>query len=139
MKKQSIIDSKRIFKATNVKKIHPISIRLAESLAQIDILAFIKIYNERLKASNLLSENKKSEPITEIGREGAVGLELLIDTDNKTIQFYSITSTKKGYGRKIVKAVLEATPDDWVLVVVFDWSSGFWTKMLEEFPRITVF
>jgi hypothetical protein len=139
LKKQSIIDGKRVFKATNVKKIHQIYIQLAESLAQIDILAFIKIYNERLKASNLLSENKKKEPITEIGKEGVVGLELLIDADNKTIQFYSITSTQKGYGRKIVKAVVEATPDDWELVVVLDWSRGFWTKMMEEYPRIIVF
>jgi len=72
-----------------------------------------------------LSENKKNDPITEIGQEGVVGLELLIDPDNRTVQFYSLTSSLKGYGRKIVKSVVEATPDAWTIVVVLDWRRGF--------------
>ncbi len=91
-----------------------------------------------IKASNLLSENKKKEPITEIGKDGVIGVELLIDPDNRTIQFFSLTSSEKGYGRKIVKAVVDATPVDWFIVVVFDSSGGFWQKMIEEFPRLSV-
>ena len=47
-------------------------------------------------------------------------------------------TAEKGYGRKIVDAVDRVTPDDWNLVVVMDWSGGFWEKMLEENPRIVV-
>lgn len=135
----SIIDGKRVLKASNVKKVHPIYLSLAESLIHIDQLQFIKIYNERLCASNLLSENKKKEPITETGKEGVVGVQLLVDEENKTIQFYTITSSQKGYGRKIVAAVVDGTPENWVIVVPMDWSGGFWEKMIEEFPRIVVF
>jgi hypothetical protein len=135
----SIIDGKRVLKATNVKNVHSIYLKLAENLTKIDLLHFVKIYNDRLCASNLLSENKKKEPITETGKEGVVGVQLLIDEENKIIQFYTITSSQKGYGRKIVEAVVDATPDDWFLAVPMDWSGGFWDKMIEKFPRIVVF
>jgi hypothetical protein len=39
----------------------------------------------------------------------------------------------------MVAAVVEATPEDWQLAVVMDWSGGFWEKMVEEYPRIVVF
>ena len=108
----------KISKATNVKKVHPIYLELAESLSHIDILRFIKIYNGRLCASNLLSTNKKKQPITKIGKEGVVGVELHIYPYNKIIYFYSLTSSSKGgYGRKIVKAIVEAVPEDWTLVM----------------------
>ncbi len=117
---------------------HPIYLLLAESLTHIDILKFIKIYNDRLCASNLLSENKKKEPITEIGKEGVVGVELLLDIDYKVIQFYSITAHQKGYGEKIVRAIVDATPVDWTIAVAMDWSGGFWEMMVEKYPRIVV-
>jgi len=108
---QLIIDGKRVFKASNVRKrkIHPVYLELAENLTHVDRLQFIKIYNGRL--SNLLSKNKKKEPIIETGKAGIIGVELLIDTEYRTVQFYSITSSQKGYGRKMVAAVVAATPD----------------------------
>ena len=115
--KQFISTNPKISKATNVKKVHPIYLELAESLSHIDVLKFIKIYNGRLCASNLLSTNKKKQPITKIGEEGVVGVELHIYPHNKTIDFYSLTSSSKGYGRKIVKAIVEAVPEDWTLVM----------------------
>lgn len=136
---QLLIDGKRIFKASNVRKIHPVYLELAERLTHVDQLQFIKIYNGRLCASNLLSENKKKEPIIKTGKAGIVGVELLIDSEHRTVQFYSITSSQKGYGRKIVAAVVAGTPNDWVLVVPMDWSGGFWDSMRAEYPRITVF
>ena len=139
MSNASILDGNRIFKATNVKKIHPVFLNLAESLSHIEKLNFIKIYNDRLCASNLLSTDKKKHPVTRMDQDGVIGLELLIDPDINTVQFYSIASSEKGYGRKIVDAVVRGTPDDWNLVVVMDYSGGFWDKMLEEYPRIVVF
>ncbi len=38
------------------------------------------------------------------------------------IQFFEITSAVKGYGKKMVKAVVTAIPDDWKAAVVMDWS-----------------
>ena len=136
--KQPISTSPKISKATNVKKVNPIYLELAENLSHIDILQFIKIYNGRLCASNQLSTNKKKQPITEIGKEGIVGVELLVYPDNKTIDFYSVTSSPKGYGRKIVEAVVGAAPDDWTLVVAMDWSSGFWDTMIKDYLRIVI-
>lgn len=138
---KSIIDGKRIFKATNVgiKSIYPVFLDLAESLSHIDDLRFIKIYNDSLCASNLLSTDKKKHPVTAMNQEGVIGVELLIDPDISTVQFYSLTSSEKGYGRKIVDAVVRGTPDNWHLVVVMDWSGGFWNRMIDEYPRIVVF
>jgi hypothetical protein len=53
--------------------------------------------------------------------------------------FFHWHHPKQGYGRKIVDAVVLGTPDDWNLVVVMDWSGGFWDRLLEEYPRIVVF
>ena len=138
---QSIIDGDRVFKATNVKikTIHPVFLGLAESLSNVPILRFIKIYNDRLCASNLLSTDGKKEPLVETSRTDLVGVELLVDPAFKTVQFFSIVSFKKGNGRKMVAAVVEATPEDWSLAVVMDWSGGFWKKMSEEYPRIMIF
>lgn len=71
--------------------------------------------------------------------EDIIGVELLIDPDHSTVQFYSLASSEKGYGRKIVDAVVRVTPEDWNLVVAMDWSGGFWERMLDEYPRIVVF
>jgi hypothetical protein len=134
----AILDGKRIFKATNVRKIHPVALDIAESLSHIDALNYIKIYNDRLCASNQLSTDKKKHPVTSMHQQGIIGVELLIDPDIFTVQFYSLASSEKGYGRKIVDAAVRGTPDDWNLVVEMDWSGGFWEKMLEENPRIVV-
>lgn len=134
-----ILDGNRIFKATNVKNPHSVFLDLAKNLSHIDILNYIKIYNNRICASSQLSTDKKKHPITTMDQEGVIGVELLIDPENSTVQFYSLASTEKGYGRKIVDAVVRGTPENWNLVVVMDTSGGFWDKMLEEYPRIVVF
>ena len=63
----------------------------------------------------------------------------MIDTPNKIVQLYALTSDKKGCGSQIVAGVVEATPEDWFLAVLMDWSGGFWQKMMAEHPRIVVF
>jgi hypothetical protein len=72
-------------------------------------------------------------------QQGIIGVELLIDPDISTVQFYSLASSVKGYGRKIVDAVVRGTPDDWNLVVIMDSSGGFWEKMVDEYSQIVVF
>ena len=140
MANPQLIDSNKIFKATNVRKnIHPLYMELATNLSKIEILKYIKIYNERIRASNYLSENKKKDPVVEIGGKDLVGVELLIDVPNKIVQFFSITSAVKGYGEKIISAVVSITAaDDWLIVIPMDWSGGFWEKMVAKYPRLIV-
>jgi hypothetical protein len=139
MANPQLIDSNKIFKATNVRKnIHPLYMELATNLSKIEILKYIKIYNERIRASNYLSENKKKDPVVEIGGKDLVGVELLIDVPNKIVQFFSITSAVKGYGGKIISAVVSITADDWLIVIPMDWSGGFWEKMVAKYPRLIV-
>jgi len=128
----------KISKANNVRKVDPIYIQVAEELSNIDILQHVKIYNGRIQASNILSTNGKKEPITEIGQDNVVGVELLIDVPNLIIQFFSITSSEKGYGEKMVSAVVNSVPNDWSIVVFMDWSHGFWKVMAERYPRLMV-
>ena len=133
-----MIINEKISKANNVKKVQHIYNKISEALADVDILRYVKIYNGSIKASNVLSENGKKEPVIKIGDENIVGVELLVDIHNKTIQFYSITSSVKGYGGKIVHSVVNSVPKDWEIVVVMDWSMGFWQVMVARYPRLSV-
>ena len=128
----TMIINEKISKANNVKKVQHIYNKISEALADVDILRYVKIYNGSIKASNFLSENGKKEPVIKIGDEKIVGVELLVDIPNKTIQFYSITSSVKGYGEKIVSSVVNSVPKDWEIVVVMDWSMGFWQVMADR-------
>ncbi len=110
--KYDFIDGERIRKARSVRHIDPVVQRLATSLAQIPELQYIKIYPERLTASNVLSQDGKKNPVVEVGAKSIVGVELLIDSSAKVVQFYALTSAVKGCGRKIVEAVIGATPED---------------------------
>ena len=134
-----MISKEKISKANNVRKVDPIYNLLSEELANIDILTYVKIYNGKIKASNVLSDNGKKEPITKIGEQNIVGVELLIDIPNKIIQFYSITSSVRGYGEKMVISVVNSAPKEWTIVVVMDWNQGFWKVMTERYPRLVVF
>ena len=73
-----------------------------------------------------------------MGADGITGVELLIDADTRVVQFFAITSAERGCGRKVVKAVVRATPPDWVLAVAMDWSSGFWQRLAGDYPRLRV-
>ena len=66
----TIIDGNRVFKAANVKNIHSVTLALTEGLSKIDALRYIKIYNDRICASNQLSSDRKKEPITKAGQDG---------------------------------------------------------------------
>jgi hypothetical protein len=139
MAKYALIDGERIRKAHSVRRIDPIFQNLAMGLARIPELRYIKLFPDRLTASNILSEDGKKNPVVKIGDAGLVGVELLIDESTKVVQFYALTSAVKGRGRKMVEAVVAATPEDWHLAVVLDWSGGFWDRMTAEHPRIVVF
>ena len=129
----------KTLKASNVRNEHPIYKQIAKGLSTIDHLAFVKIYNGRIMASNVLSDNGKQEPIVNVGEDEIFGIELLVDEPSKVVQFYALTSSEKGCGEMMVKSVVNTVPDDWTLAVVMDWSGGFWEVMTKRYPRLVVF
>jgi hypothetical protein len=56
------------------------------------------------------------------------------------IQFFAITSAKKGYGGRMVDAVMRALPVDWKAVVLmgWDWSDGFWEHMGGKYANLEI-
>ena len=111
-----MISDSKITKAKNVQKLDPVFYSISKALSNIDVLNHVKIYNGRIKASNELSKNDKKEPITKNELETSTGVELLVDPSGKVIQFYSIVSSEKGSGEKIVSSVVNSTPKDWAII-----------------------
>jgi hypothetical protein len=138
MAKYDFLDGERVRKAHSVRSIPPVFESLARSLAHIPELRYIKIFPERILASNALSKDGEKNPVIIVGAKHVVGVELLIDVSNKIAQFYALTSATKGNGRRIVDAVVGATPEDWFLAVLLDWSGGFREKMAQEYPRLSL-
>lgn len=79
--------SEKILVANNAKKSPEIFFDLSTRLASITELNYVKIYQGRIMASNVLSENGKKQPVTEIGKDNIVGVELLVDVSIKVVQF----------------------------------------------------
>lgn len=133
------MNNDKISKASNVRKPHPVYMLISEGLSSIDKLNYVKIYKERIMASNVLSDNGKKQPVVKIGGDNIVGVELLVDVPGKIVDFYAITSSEEGCGGKIVEAVVNAVPENWKIVVFMDWNHGFWESMVNKYPRIIVF
>ena len=133
------MNNDKVFKASNVRREHPVYSLIADGLSTVDQLKYVKIYKGRILASNVLSDNGKKEPVVNLGEEGIIGAELLIDVDSQVVQFYSIASSEKGCGEMMVKSVVDTVPVDWKIAVVMDWSHGFWNVMAKRYKRLMVF
>ena len=57
------MNNDKISKASNVRKPHPVYMLISEGLSSIDKLNYVKIYKERIMASNVLSDNCKKQPV----------------------------------------------------------------------------
>jgi len=121
-----------------IKVINPVVKNIAVNLAEIDIIKYITISEDYIKASSEITTERNKIPVTKIDHPTAVGVSLLLELDFKVIQFYEMNSPVKGYGSKMVDAVIRALPDDWSAVVVMDWSGGFWEKMREKYEKIDI-
>ena len=121
-----------------IKSIHPVVESIAINLAEIDIIQYIMISADFLKASSEITTGRNKIPITKPDHPIAVGVSLLLELDFKVIQFYEMNSPIKGYGSKMVDAVMRALPEDWSAAVVMDWSGGFWEKMQEKYSKILI-
>jgi GTPase len=120
------------------KSVHQIVEHIARNLAEIDIIKYITISKDYIKASSEVTTGRIKIPITKIDHLTAVGVTLLLELDYNVIQFYEMNSPVKGYGSKMVDAVINALPEDWSAAVVMDWSGGFWDKMREKYDKIVI-
>jgi hypothetical protein len=120
------------------KSVHQVVEHIARNLAEIDIIKYITISKDYIKASSEITSGQNKLPITKIDHPTAVGVSLILELDYKVIQFYEMNSPVKGYGSKMVDAVIEALPEDWSAVVVMDWSGGFWDKMREKYDKLVI-
>jgi hypothetical protein len=51
----------------------------------------------------------KKNPVVAVASGNVTGVELLIDTDARVVQFCPTTCAEKGFGRKMVEAVIAPT------------------------------
>jgi hypothetical protein len=63
MKHPEFIDGKRILKTHAVRHIEPTYEKLAKSLGEMPELKYIKVFPNRVAASNILSQDKKKNPL----------------------------------------------------------------------------
>ena len=132
-------NGKTIFVATKVKTIHSVVDAIVKNLCEIDLIQYVRISQEDIQASNEIKiKGRIKIPISTTGHPSTVGVHLILDFAPNTIQFFEITSVVKGYGEKMVQAVMTALPDEWEACVVMDYSEGFWDKMAEKYDRIEV-
>ena len=99
---RSFIDGECIRKARTLRRVEPIYESLAVALAAIPALRFVNLFPGRLSASNRLSTDGKKNPVVDVGAEGIIGVELLVDSETQVVQVYAITSAEKGCGRQRV-------------------------------------
>ena len=108
--------------------------RIVRNLVQLEIIRFIKVRPDFLAASNEIKGGSR-DPVAEPHHPTATGVSMILDTQHQFLQFYEITAARKGYGQKMVAAVLNGLPQDWEVCIVMDWSGGFWEKMKANYPE----
>ena len=117
--------------------LHPVTKGIAEALGGVDAIRFVRVTPGFLQASSEAS-GARMLPVTKPGHPTAVGVSLILEEDREEVQFCEITSAVKGYGSRMVEAVLDALPKKWKAVVVMDWSEGFWKAMRRRHKRIVL-
>ncbi len=125
-----------IWKLKKVKAIDPIIDDAVKSLAELEIIKYVRVTDNSIQASNELAGNKRKIPETKPFHPTAVGIYLVYDFEYKVVQIMEINSAIKGWGEKMVKASVKNLPQDWEVALVFDWSDGFWDKMEQKFNHI---
>jgi len=137
--KANLPKGKQIFVAAAVKNIHPVMDRIVNQLLEIDRIQYVRVTpSDILASSDIAIKGKAKVPISTPSHPTAIGLHLIFEPDENTIQFYEITSTLKEYGDKMVQAVMASIPEDWDALVIMDYSNGFWDKMMEKYDKIII-
>ena len=133
--KEKVGNNKDIIISKKLKIIPPVYTDIVSNLAKIDVIMFVKVTPDFLAESNEVKGGSR-DPVARPHHPTAIGVSLLVDLCCKTIQFYEINSAIKGYGQKMVSAVLKDLPKDWKVFLFMDWSDGFWDKMKGKFKDV---
>ncbi len=137
--KLGIAGDKNIYVAQNVKAIHPVVDRMVRHLLEIDLIQYVRVSKEDIQASNdIMVKGRTKIPVSTQGHPTAVGVHLILDIPYNTVQFFEITYAVKGYGERMVQAMLKSIPDDWEAAVAMDFSGGFWDKMVKRYRNIEI-
>ena len=137
--KVSIAGDKNIFVAHNVRTIHTVVDQMVRNLLEIDPIQYVRVSKDDIQASNdIMVRGRTKIPISIPEHPTAVGVHLVLDISNNTILFFEITSAEKGYGERMVQAILKSIPDDWEAAVAMDYSGGFWQRMSKKYRNIII-
>lgn len=125
----------RVAVSKRAQPLHPVVRQIADNLARIDAIRFVRVTPGFLQASSEVA-GARMLPVTTPGHPTAIAVSLILEEDREEIQFYEITSAVKGHGSRMVEAVLSALPKRWKAIVLMDWSDGFWKVMRRRHRRI---
>ena len=130
----------RIRVSRKVKVLHPVAKAMAMNLAEMDPIHFIRILPDLLEASSEATAGRNRIPLIKPGHPSAIGVSVILSFESQEIQFFAITSAKKGYGGRMVDAVMRALPVGWRAVVLmgWDWSGGFWEHMSGKYANLEI-
>jgi len=126
---------KQIWVVTGVNELDDLIVKMAINLAELDFIKYVRICDKYLAASSENYPKRPKVPVTIDGHQSAFGIEIIYHLHYKIVDFYSINSPVKGYGGKMVEAIMSDLPHDWQPSVTMDWSNGFWDKMAEKYPE----
>jgi hypothetical protein len=133
----AVTEKAQIVVSKKAQPLHPVVKGIVEALAGIDAMRLVRVTPGFLQASSETSGARRI-PVTKPGHPTAIGVSLILEEEREEIQFYEITSAVKGYGSRMVEAVLGALPRKWKPVVAMDSSDGFWKKMRRRHRRIVL-
>jgi hypothetical protein len=137
--KSNLPNGIQVFVSAGVKEIHPIAERIVNRLIEIDRIQYIRVTPSDIQASSDISTKGRAKiPISEPSHPTAVGVHLIFEPAENRVQFHEITSAEKGYGDKIVNAVMASIPGDWNALVILDYSDGFWDRMIKKYDKIII-
>ncbi len=137
--KAQIAKGKNIFVAGKVKTIHPVVDKIVRHLLEIDLIQYVRVSQNDIQASNeIVIKGHMKIPISTPGHPTAIGVHVILEIDYNAIQFFEMTSAVKGYGERMVRAILTSIPEDWEAAIVMDWSGGFWEKMAKKYDKIVI-
>jgi hypothetical protein len=133
--RDAVSNGKDIIVSKDMKTVPALMDRIVRNLAQLDIIRYIKVRPDFLAASNEIKGGSR-DPVAVPHHPTATGVSLIVDFPLQYIQFCEMNAARKGYGQKMVAAVLDGLPEDGEVCIVMDWSGGFWETMRAEYPSV---
>jgi len=121
-----------------IKVFNPVAQAIAANLARVAPIRFVRVLPDLVEASSEGGTGRIWIPITKPDHPTAIGISVILSLEHKSIQFFAVTSAQKGYGGKMVDAVMQALPTDWNAFVVMYWSGGFWQHMKRKYANIEI-